>query len=458
MVDGSLQESEYRYSGSHMELLADFPEKLEFLFEPCRYKIAYGGRGGAKSWGFARALLILGIQQPLRILCARETMESIQQSVHQVLRDQIGQLGLGQFYDVQKSSIIGSNGTLFTFAGLSHNVANIKSLESYDIVWVEEAQTVSKESWETLIPTIRKDGSEVWVSFNPKISTDDTYKRFVLTPRPDAKLVKIGWQDNPWFPEVLQVEMEHLRATDHSAYLHVYEGECASNVEGAIYAQELKKATDEGRIGLVPYSRRVPVDTVWDLGYGDLTAIWMVQSYDNYFSFIDYVEGSGLTIADYLIKLQNRAYLYGTDYIPYDGVDTIIHKKLAGDRTMSIEQLMRSAGRNVRIVPKVLISDRINSARTIFPQCRFDEVKCADGIQALRHYQWELSTDHGEIRLHPITKQPLTKREPLHNWASHAGEAFTRAGQALRQPVKDLEEKQRPVQPARKPGAYAPFG
>src|SRR6185437_15618646 len=160
------------------QIEANFPEKLSYLFKPKRYKVAYGGRGGAKSWGFARALLILGAQKPLRILCTRETQKSIGDSVHKLLDDQIKLLGLEKFYEVQKSAIIGANGTEFIFAGIRQNVHNLKSYEACDICWVEEAQTVSKSSWDVLVPTIRKEGSEIWVSFNPDLETDETYQRF----------------------------------------------------------------------------------------------------------------------------------------------------------------------------------------------------------------------------------------------------------------------------------------
>jgi phage terminase large subunit len=240
---------------------AEFPEKLEFLFEPHRYKIGWGGRGSAKSWSFARALLIQGATRRLRILCARETQKSLKDSVHTLLRDQVELLGFRHRYHVGEAVIEGNNGTEIIFAGLKHNVNNIKSVEACDIVWVEEAQSVSDASWEVLIPTIRKNGSEIWASLNPLLETDATYKRFILNPPPNAKVVKIGWQDNPWFPDVLRIEMEHLRDTDPKAYQHVWEGACKSAVDGAIYGEELKKAEAEGRITTVSCDRTKPVQT-----------------------------------------------------------------------------------------------------------------------------------------------------------------------------------------------------
>ena len=154
---------------------AEFPDKLyDLLFSDARYRVAYGGRGASKSWNFARALLLKGVEQPVRVLCARETQQSIGESVHRLLSDQVGMLGLSHFYTVEKTRLLGKNGTEITFAGLKHNVANIKSAEAVDICWVEEAQSVSKESWNTLIPTIRKDKSSIWVSFNPDFDDDPT--------------------------------------------------------------------------------------------------------------------------------------------------------------------------------------------------------------------------------------------------------------------------------------------
>ena len=403
---------------------ADFPEKLRFLFEPARYKVARGGRGGGKSWSFARALLLQGVQRPLRILCARETQKSIADSVHKLLGDQVKALKLAGCYNVGQSFIRGSNGTEFLFAGLRHNVANIKSLESCDIVWIEEAQTVSKESWDTLIPTIRKDGSEIWVSYNPILETDETHKRFALSPPPGAKVVEINWSDNPWFPDVLRIEAEYLRETNPAEYAHIYGGQCKSAIDGAIYGEEMKRAAAEGRIASVPYDRTRPVDTFWDLGYGDTNCIWFAQAMPNgTYRIIDYLENKGQTIEWYVIQLQQRGYLYGIDWLPHDGVDAIIHARLAGDKSRSIEMLMRAAGRNVRVAPKLHVASGINAARTILGQCWFDEKKCADGLQGLRHYQWG-----------PISSNGVERREPLHNWASHPADAFRTLAVSIQQP------------------------
>lgn len=205
------------------------PEAFGFLHDPplgqMRYRVSYGGRGSAKSWQFARALLIHGLSAPLRILCAREYQTSIRDSVHRVLADQIEMLGLSAFYTVQEASITGANGTEFLFKGLRRDTAQIKSTEGIDLAWVEEAEAVSDASWRTLIPTIRKEGSEIWVTFNPALADDPTYQRFVLKPPERALVRKVSYQDNPWFPAVLREEAEALRRNDPEAYAHVWGGE-----------------------------------------------------------------------------------------------------------------------------------------------------------------------------------------------------------------------------------------
>lgn len=203
----------------------ELAQPFQHLFSPARYKIYYGGRGGAKSWAFARALLIIALQRPVRVLCARELQNSIADSVHKLLSDQIWSLGLQHRFHVTKTSITSTNGSEFLFKGLRHNAAEIKSLEGVDICWTEEAQSVSKESWDLLIPTIRKQDSEIWISFNPGRPDDETYKRFVLSPPENAIVKKVGYRENPWFPDVLRKEMEFCRRTDPDAFRHVWEGE-----------------------------------------------------------------------------------------------------------------------------------------------------------------------------------------------------------------------------------------
>ncbi len=213
------------------------PEVFEPLFSPARYKVFYGGRGSGKSWSFAKILLAQATARRLRILCGREIQLSIQDSVKRLLDDQIAKMGLEKFYRSTNTEIVGRNGSMFRFSGLRHNATKIKSFEGVDIVWLEEANRVSRESLDLLIPTIRKPGSEIWISFNPDEATDPVYADFVATEeqRPDSVVRHVNWDDNPFFPDVLQQEMEWDRAHDMAKYRHVWQGELRQRPESLVF-------------------------------------------------------------------------------------------------------------------------------------------------------------------------------------------------------------------------------
>ena len=411
---------------------AQFPVKLECLFQPekSRYRILYGGRGGAKSWGVARALLIKGAQRSLRILCAREFQTSIKDSVHKLLCDQIIDLGLEGFYEITQASIRGKNGTEFSFVGLKNNVANVKSYEGVDICWVEEAQTTSRLSWNILIPTIRKEGSEIWVTFNPELETDETYQRFVLHPPENSVVQKINWSDNPWFPETLMLEKDALRMRDVEAYNTVWEGICRQTVDGAIFAREMQMAELDGRITKVGYDPMKPVHAVFDLGWSDATAIWFVQFIGMETRLIRYHEDNQKTISDYLAKMQTYGYVYDTLWLPHDA-----ENKTLAAAGRSIDQIVRGAGYKTKIIPRTPIVDSINAARTLFRNCWFDRDNCYDGLQCLRHYRYEVDPD---------TK--AFSKNPLHDQFSHGADAFRMLGLVVNEPRKRVS-KQTFVQP-----------
>ena len=401
---------------------AQFPQKLQCLFQPekQRYRILYGGRGGAKSWGVARALLIKGAQRPLRILCAREFQTSIRDSVHKLLCDQIIELRLDGFYEITQNSLRGKNGTEFSFVGLKNNVANVKSYEGVDICWVEEAQTTSRLSWNVLIPTIRKDASEIWVTFNPELETDETYQRFVIHPPANSIVQKINWSDNPWFPETLELEKNSLRDRDIESYNTVWEGICRQSVDGAVFAREMQMADLEERITKVPYDPSKPVHAVFDLGWSDATAIWFVQWIGMETRLIRYHEDSQRTISEYLAKMQTYGYVYDTLWLPHDA-----ENKTLAAAGRSIDQIVRAAGYKTKIIPRTPIPDSINAARTLFRNCWFDRENCADGLQCLRHYRFDVDPD---------TK--AFSKNPVHDEYSHGADAFRMLGLVVNEPKK----------------------
>lgn len=402
-----------------LKVEAQFPGALAELFTPARYKVFHGGRGKGVSWGFARALLIMGLKKPLRVLCARELQKSIKDSVHKLLCDQIRLLHLESYYIITQSEIRGPGGTLFIFAGIRHNVDAIRSMEGIDICWLEEAHRMTLNSWEVIIPTIRKDGSEIWVSFNPDLASDETYKRFIITPPTNAVAIirKMSWRDNPWFPDVLRQELLDLKARDEDQYLHVWEGHCKQTLEGAVYAKELREATATNHITEVPYDRIRPIDLFLDIGRRDLTAIIFGQQVGFEQHFIDYYENRGEALDHYLRVIERKNYTIGTIWLPHDAkAKTIGTKK-------SVYEIFKEHHDQVKIVPKLSIVDGINAARMMFPTSYFDLRRCADLVDRLRHYAYKITDGR-------------YSEEPLHDDNSNAADAFRYAAIAMKEPRK----------------------
>jgi len=397
---------------------AQFPVKMASLFDKARYKVYYGGRGAGKSHSAAKALLVLGAKSQIRVLCAREYQTSIKDSVHKLLCDQIELMNLHGFYEITQSSIRGKNGTEFAFVGLKNNVANVKSYEGVDYCWVEEAQTVSRHSWNTLIPTIRKEGSEIWITFNPELETDETYQRFVVRPPEQAVVQKINWSDNPWFPEVLALEKDSLKSRDPSAYQTVWEGLCRLTVDGAIFANEIQVAELDDRITKVNYDPTKPCHVIFDLGWADSTAFWILQFVGMETRLIRYHEDNQKTISHYLALLQTYGYMFDTLWLPHDA-----QNKTLASNGKSIEEIVRAAGHKTRIIERTPIADSINAARTIFRNCWFDRENCHDGLQCLRHYRYDVDPETGQF-----------SRQPLHDQYSHGADAFRYIGLMINEP------------------------
>lgn len=196
----------------------------DLYYKQAPYKVYWGGRGSAKSWGIAEALIRKAAAAPLRILCTREFQNSIKDSSHKLLKDTITRLGLDSWFTVTADSIRSRTGSEFIFKGLHNNEQGIKSTEGIDICWVEEAQTVTAASWQTLPATIRKEGSEIWVSYNLIDEGDATHQRFVMNKRSGAIVHKINYDSNPYFSDKLRQEMEDDKANDYHLYEHIWLG------------------------------------------------------------------------------------------------------------------------------------------------------------------------------------------------------------------------------------------
>lgn len=400
------------------------PEKLAPVFDPRRYKVMHGGRGGGKSWAVAAVLLVLAADRPLRILCAREVQRSMRDSVHRLLRDTVVRLGLEAFFEVLDNEIRGANGSLILFSGLqSHTVDSIKSFEGVDIVWVEEAHGVSKKSWDVLIPTIRKPGSEIWMTLNPDMETDETYQRFIAARSPDTWACEINWRDNPWFPDVLNEErLKSLRSQSQEDHEHIWEGKPRTVAAGSIYRHEITSLYASGRVCNVPYDPLLPVHTVWDLGWNDAMTVSMVQRGPRDVRLIDYIEDSHRTLDWYVGQLEKRPYRWGTDFLPHDG------RTRNFQTGKSTEEQLKLLGRSrVMTLAATSIEEGIKSARMLFPLCYFDAIKTARLLECLKRYQRQLHTQTGE---------PMG---PLHDEYSHGADNFRYIGQSVALMTNDFE-------------------
>lgn len=211
------------------------PKKFKTLNRPERYHVFYGGRGSAKSHSIARYLIVASMQKPIKILCTRELQVSIADSVHRLLSDVIRNYNLDAWFNIGKTEITCQNGSSFIFKGLAHNVDSVKSTEGIDICWVEEADKVSQNSWDILIPTIRKPGSRLIICFNPTHEDDPVYEMFIKNKHPDAIVTQVSWRDNPYMPDVLVKEKDHMMATDYEKYLHVWEGNTRTISDAQIF-------------------------------------------------------------------------------------------------------------------------------------------------------------------------------------------------------------------------------
>lgn len=436
----------------------EFPEKLSFLlFESAPYKIAYGGRGSGKTENGARALILLARTKKLRILCGRELQVSITDSSKFTLEANIEDLGFQDEFEITKTEIIHKiTGARFFFMGLRYNIGKVKSLGRIDIVWIDEADKLSKTTLDKLLPTIRGrsnydedrggpfgNGPELWIFYNPDLEDDEIYQRsvvkkneyfpdYVFSDRDgnvllsnDGKLAlscdnanytrtryaivqKITYWDNKWFPPNLRTLMNVTKAQSETKYLEVWEGHTKLILEGAIYAEELKEVLKSGRRGKVPYDHSKPVYTFWDLGHSDKTAIWFIQRVGLEYNIINYYQNNLKKLGHYLEYMQSLGYVYGTVYMPHDADNETLASR-------SIARMTRDTGYTVKVVnrpaKKIL---GINASRTIFPLCNFDEENTSEGWQCLLNYAYKVNEDTGTF-----------SREPAHDtpW-SHGCDAF----------------------------------
>lgn len=404
-----------------MALRVEVPRKLQPLLYPRRYKGAYGGRGGAKSHFFAEQIIVRCLMGGCRVVCIREVQNSIKDSVRQLLIDKIEKLGLFSSFDILESEIRGPQGSQIVFKGMqSYNAANIKSLEGYDIAWVEEAQTLSQHSLDLLRPTLRKDGSELWFSWNPRFKTDPVDQFFRKNPPGDAVSVLINWRDNPWFPDVLQKEMAHDFATDPDKAEHIWNGAYGFG-QGAILARWVAIAERTGRICDVEADPDgAPLMVSSDIGFRDTAGWWFWQPQLGGYKVLKYVGASGMDADDWIPELKKHITAIGVPlgriWLPHDA-----RAKTFQSKHTTVEKFLEGFGHeHVAVVPQTKKLDQISAARTVVNKCQFDKDGCEDGLDGLRAWEYEFNEETGAF-----------SREPVHNWASHPSDAFAYGCQVM---------------------------
>ncbi len=421
-----------------MTLKHDIPRVYVPLEGRSRYKGAHGGRGSGKSHYFAEKLILRARFEPIRWVCIREVQNTIRDSVHQLLIDKIQKFGFGSFFDTLQGEIRGANGSLIIHRGMqSYNAESIKSLEGYDGAWVEEAQSLSDVSWRLLRPTLRKEDSEIWCSWNPRHDNDavDEFFRGPHKPR-DAIVVEANWNDNPWFPDVLRAEKDADYAADPEMADHVWGGNYEIVSEGAYYARLLVAAEREGRVGHFPHDPKRPVKTAWDLGVDDYTSIWFMQDYGMQATAIDYYETSnegaddivaacmpelfrppvgeerfvGWSKDEALAELgRAHAFKYSAHYLPHD----IRMREWGHGARSRVETLVALGVKDISKGVPAKPADRIQAVRRILPITRFNKSPRVElGLKRLRRYRrkWNDALQ--------------TYTTPEHDESSHGADAF----------------------------------
>ena len=398
------------------ELRLTIPPKLIPVFtKKARYRVAKGGRGSAKTRTFALMTAVRGYQWGKaglsgQILCGREFMNSLDDSSLEEVKAAIRSVPeLEAYYELGDKYIKSKDGAItYTFAGLRRSLDSLKSKARILVAWIDEAESVSETAWRKLIPTVRENDSEIWVTYNPESKESATHKRFVEQAPDDAIIIDMNWRDNPWFPDVLDKERLEDKRKRPDIYDHVWEGDFLVHAEGAYYATEMRNCKDKGQIGTVDYTSSIGVTTAWDLGVGDSTAIWFAQHVGAEVRLIDYYESSGVGLDHYVQVLNQRGYVYTNHILPHD-----VRVRELGSGKSRLETLDGLGVKPITIAPQLMVDDGIQAVRSMLANCWFDAERCERGIDALRQYHREYD-DNGKV----------WRSRPAHDWASHGSDAF----------------------------------
>lgn len=367
------------------------PKLVEVFAGSYRIRGAYGGRGSGKTRSFALMAAVHGYRFGMsgrtgQILCAREFMNSLAESSFQEIKGAIKSVPwLDAYYDCGDRYIRSKDRRIeFIFQGLRHNIDSVKSKSKIILAWIDEADSVSEEAWVKLMPSVREKDSEVWVTWNPERKNSPVDIRFRRQQSDDMKVVEINYTDNPWFPEVLEIERQRDLLQRPELYPHIWEGEYLEYSEGAYYARELRDAVN--RICHIPVHGNLPCCTFWDIGASDGCAIWVSQRVGQEFHLIDFYESWGEPYSHAISWLQSKSYVWDTMYLPHDAD----HRRQGSVVNKSPKEMLRQLMPNVRweIVPRIQEIDwGIRQTSDCFPMFWFDSAKCEAGLEHLRLYR-----------------------------------------------------------------------
>lgn len=392
------------------------PEQYKELFQPSkqwRHIVYKGGRSSGKSTQIAISRLIKGSHKKLRGLCTREIQNSIQESVYKLLCDEIDKLGLNDWQKFNDKLLNKRTGSEIFFKGLHNNIQSIKSIEGIDWCWVEEAQSVSADSITTLVPTIRKEGSELIWSYNP-LTEHDPVQELIVDKADERTYVAHVNSDaiEGLLSKEIIAEREKMRVDNPDMFAHVWLGQPLTSKTGTVFGKQIAQAEIEGRIGSVPYDASAGTYTAIDLGIGDSTAIWWFQMVGQEIHFIDHYESSGEELGHYISIIKNKPYNYTTHFLPHDAKQRELQTGMT-----RVEFFENNGIHNIEVLRPTnfqLGQDDINMiARPKFSKIWIDRDKCERGLKCLRAYHYEYDE-----------KNKLLKTKPEHDWSSHASSAF----------------------------------
>lgn len=412
----------------------DLPAKLVPVFEgKAMFRGAYGGRGSAKTRSFAKMAAVFGLRYaqanlPGVIVCGREFMNSLAESSFAEVKAAIqSEPWLDEQYEIGETYIRTRDKRIeFAFIGLRHNLDSIKSKARIRILWVDEAEPVSEAAWMKAVPTVREDGSEIWVTWNPERKKSATHKRFRADPPEGSKIVELNWRDNPWFPMTLKRTRIEDKEKRPDQYEHVWEGDFVSTVEGAYFAKGLSEAKAQGRITNVAQDPLMTLRAIWDIGgtgaKADACSIWIAQFIGREIRVLDYYEAVGQPLASHVQWLREKGWGKALCILPHDGA--------TNDKVydVSYESALKDAEFQVTVIPnqgKGAAKMRIEAARRLLPRMWFNDKPTEPGRDALGWYHEKKSKDDREIGL-----------GPEHDWSSHGADAFGLMCVAYEEPQK----------------------